>query len=342
MNHDRRISVFAYLSGAVLGVMAMALMLPPHADALTREVRPVRTPDGFVHTSPPRIERDVAPGSRTTEQIRITNESTNAVDVSIRATDFGPTDDPRSLGTQVQRSEFGAGSWLTPEVRELRLAPFERVTLDITIDPPIDAPVGTSLGAIAVTAGPASGAVGASDDSSSLVIDALVQMFLTVPGPVRHDLSITKVVTRDAFMFGSSRVITWDVGFDNRGTVNEHVSGSVNVGSIFGTRAARVQIDPTIILRGSSRTVRVVWRDVPWVGAFTPTVEVRGDDARKITRSGDRTIVLPWWVIPAIVLAIALPVLVMWWRRRRAWMAYLDDDLDEYPVPPYDEDPLAR
>lgn len=324
------------VSIAVAIATAIVIAFPPSASgAVTRELRPNDDPTNTLRTSPPRMEFDVVPGQRRVERISILNDSANAQDITVSSSDFGATDDPKSIGVQVEDGEFGAGDWISPEVSELRLAPFEKVTFDVAIDPPIDAPSGTNLGAVLVRGLPASGVIGASDNEGALVVDALVQVFLTVPGPVQHDLRIIDIDTRDTFNFGSSRVTTWDVTFRNDGTVNEHVEGSVDVQSLFGTSADRIKIDPLLVLRGSTRTIRVVWRDVPWVGAFTPKVMVRGDDARLQTKTGDRLVVLPWWVIPAILLAIVLPLGWIWLQRRRDWKLYLEDENDD--VDPYDD-----
>lgn len=337
MTSFRHICTLAHVM--VFGALLVAPSLA--GAAVARELRPNDDPSNVVSTSPPRMEFDVTPGQRRAERISIYNDSEFAQDISVSSSDFGATDDPKSIGDRVEDGEFGAGDWIVPEVAELRLAPFERIEFDVVIDPPIDAPSGTNLGAVVVRALAAGGKVGAADDTGAVVVDALVQVFLTVPGPVQHDLRITDIDTRDTFNFGSRRVTSWDVTFRNDGTVNEHVEGSVDVQSLFGTRADRIKIEPLLVLRGSTRTVRVVWRDVPWVGAFTPKVIVRGDDARAKTRLGERLVVLPWWVIPAILAAIVLPLAWIWWQRRRDWKLYLEheDELDDPLDDPWDTAP---
>lgn len=333
------------VAAALVGVAAA----PSPADAVVeRTIGRSDAPSNKVRISPPRMELDVRPGARMVEQIKIVNDSPEPQDITITPKDFAASSDPRSLGDAVEDGEFGAGDWLTPEVRDLRLAPFERVNFDLIIEPPVGAPAGTNLGALLIRSMKADGKPGTDDnEAGTVVIDALMQVFLTVAGPVDHQLEITEVETRDAYQFGSNRLVSWDVSFRNDGTVNEHVEGTLDVQSVFGTRAERIKIEPLLVLRGATRTVRIIWRDVPWVGAFTPKVVVRGDDARSLDRTGARTVILPWWVFPLLAVLVFGPILWMWLARRREWKHYLEhegaDDADDDEADGFDDpwDPAA-
>jgi hypothetical protein len=283
---------------------------------------------GLVIIAPFRLEKDVEPGVQQRVTLTLTNDSDKAVDLSMEATDIAAAADPRSFVEKTEDGEFGAGDWLELEVPDVRFDPWEQVELDIIINPPTDAPVGTNLAGLIITTSEAAGKVGTSDvsDTGLFRAESLIQVFLTVPGPVEHDLRVLDVDVRDTFVFGSQRFVVWDVKFRNGGTVNEHVSGSLDVTSIFGNRAHREPIPENLVLRGSTRIQRVIWRDLPWVGAFTPEVRVRGDDAKLKTRSGERVLICPWWLPVAILLSILLPGIYLWWRRRQEWKLYVDDE----------------
>ena len=284
-------------------------------------------PSGQLMISPGRLEFDAEPGVRTTYDIMLTNDSGDGVDISVLTTDLGQSADPRSVATKVEQGEYGAGDWLTSEVEHIRLAAWERVTFQLVIDPPLDAPVGTNFAGLVIDSTVADGEIGTEDSTSAFRIEGLIQIFPTITGAIKHDIRVTDVKVRDALVIGSQRFATWDVTFENNGTVNEHVTGSVTIRSMFGNAAHRVDIKELLVLRGAKRTQRVIWRDLPWVGAFTPEVRVRGDDARLVKASGERVVVLPWWLPFAIVVAILAPAGWLWWRRRREWLQYLDEEI---------------
>lgn len=324
-----RPSIVRFLvTAALFGTLLLASV--PAASAVTREdLGPNDEPTGLVIVSPFRIEQDVEPGRRQTIEMTLTNDSENPVDVTIAPTDLEASADPRNFVDKTEDGEFGAGDWLVPEITDDRLEPWEKVTFDLVIDPPADAPVGTNLAGLTIDTANAEGAPGTLDQRTAAQrAEALVQVFLTVPGPVEHDLRILDVDVRDTLVLGSQRFVVWEIVFRNQGTVNEHVSGTVDIRSIFGNSAHRERIEETIVLRGSTRRHRVIWRDLPWVGAFTPEVRVRGDDAKRIEATGERVIVFPWWLPLVIVALVVLPALWLWWRRRQEWKLYMDDEGD--------------
>jgi hypothetical protein len=324
--------------------LATAIFHVPGAGAASAAVERTQNPEtenpsGLLVVTPDRVDRDVIPGQRTEIEIEVFNDDTEPVDISILTSDLGPSSDPQSIAERTEDGEFGAGDWLVPEIEDARLEPFEEIHFVVVVDTPVNAPIGTNLGALTVRGSAATGEVGAEDGGGALQVDAVIQFFLTIPGPVEHDLRITDVDTRDTLILGSQRFAVYDVTFKNDGTVNEHVSGRFDVRSVFGNSAFRANIKELIVLRGSSRTTRIIWRDLPWVGAFTPTVRVRGDDARLITEEGERLVIIPWWLPIVFILVIALPPLWLWWRRRQEWKLYMEDDEHDLAYDGWEDEP---
>lgn len=326
-------STLAKLSLSTIAVVMLCGATPADA-AVRRQVETSTDPTGLLFTSPARVEEDVTPGQTTTIRMRVFNDDDTSIDVSLSTSDLGPSANPQSLAAPTEKGEFGAGTWIEPEIRDFRLKPFESISFDVRVTPPLTAPIGTNAGAVIVSGNAANGKIGTDGDpTGSVAIDTAVQMFATVPGPVQHDLHIRSIHTRDAFLLGSHRFVVWDVTFTNGGTVNEHVNGSLSATSIFGNSAFRGKIDDIIVLRNSKRTARVIWEDPPWIGRFSPTVNVRGDDAKLVTRTGSAVTVIPWWVPVIVAMLVVFPFLFLWMRRRQDWKHYLedgdDDDLDD-------------
>jgi hypothetical protein len=322
--------------------VTLAVLASPvaaEAKVMRKDLGPNDDSTGLVIVSPFRIEQDVQPGVRQSVEMTLTNDSDQPVDITATPTDLEASADPRNFVEKVENGEYGAGDWLIPEVTDERLEPWEQIKFNLVIDPPADAAVGTNLAGLSIDTALAEGAPGTGDQlSGALRAEALVQIFLTVPGPIKHDLRIVDVDVRDTLVLGSQRFVVWDITYRNAGTVNEHVSGSVDIQSIFGNSAHRERLAESLVLRGSSRTHRLIWRDLPWVGAFTPNVKVRGDDARTIRATGERVIVFPWWLPLVIGALIVLPAIWLWWRRRQEWKLYLDDESWDEGSEFYEED----
>lgn len=313
---------------AALVTLGLLLCLAPTSLAAPTRIAgsPSSEPTGRLFISPGRVERDVQPGVRSTIKIRLTNDSDGPFDISLRTSDTGPAESPFSVASAVENGQYGAGDWLTPEIIDLRLDAWETIEFNLIVDPPDNAPVGTSMAGLIFNSGVAEGAIGTADSTSMFKVEGLIQIFLNIPGPIKNDLRIVDVTTRDSVMLGNQRFVVWDVTFANYGTVNDHVSGELVARSIFGNAAQREKISNLLVLRGGKRTTRVVWRDLPLVGAFTPHVRIQGDDQKVTKKSGKRIVILPWWIPAGILVLIIVPMLTMWLRRRREWQQYLEQD----------------
>jgi hypothetical protein len=98
---------------------------------------------------------------------------------------------------------------------------------------------------------------------------------------------------------------------------------------------------PGVVLRGGSREFRALWADTPWIGRFTPRVELTREDGTLVRRT------LPSiWVAPSypylfgLVGAIVIPLAWRWRdrRRTRAWAAYSEARSEDDMDPMWDDD----
>jgi hypothetical protein len=195
----------------------------------------------------------------------------------------------------------------------------------VVIAPPADAPVGSSYAGIQFVIGDSATSVG--DASVGIKISSVLQILLTVPGPVEQKLTLLEAETRDAFHLGSSSFVTYGVRYRNDGTVSDHVHGKITIKSLFGNTVKTIDLRERTLIRGAMGSDRKVWADPPAFGLFTSTLDIEGDDGKVLHRDLGRVIILPpWWVLALIVAALVLPPVYLWWRRRREWLLYMDDE----------------
>lgn len=314
----------------------LLLALPSSVSAeVTREILTNAEPTNLVNITPIQVEREIEPGTRAIEQVSVYNDSDQQVRVRTAVVDLGVPEDPTLLAVPVRDgAQFGASEWVTVEISDTVLQPFEKITFDVIVDVPADAPVGSSYAGVEFDiTGTIDGSNAAPSGESQvgLRIVSVLQLLLTVPGPVERDLRLLEAKTRDAFRLGGTSFVSYGVRYRNEGTVNDHVKGRVRITSLFGNEVETLELRELTIIRGAERTDRVVWADPPRFGIFSATVEVTGDDGRKIVRDLGHVFLLPpWWLVALIVAALVLPFVYLWWRRRREWLQYLEDeDWDE-------------
>ena len=316
---------------APFGAAAVLLLVPAAAQAeVRREILTNAEPTNLVNITPVRIEENVVPGERFVEELSIFNDSSQTVNVTNTVIDLGPPEDPTILGEPLDAGtfEFGASSWISVELDQVTLAPFEKVTFDVTVDPPDDAPVGASYGGIQFDIVGGNGDASASSDQQvALKFQSILQILLTVPGDAQNDLKFLSAKTRDSFHVGDTSFVSYGLRYRNDGNVTEHVSGKVVIESLFGNTVKSIDLGERLLIRGATGSDRVVWSNVPFFGVFSATAEIKGDDGKIQRREMGRVVILPpWWVLALIAAALIIPPVWVWWRRRQEWLLYMDDE----------------
>lgn len=309
----------------------VTIFAAPSQAAVQREYMEGFKPNSLLALYPNKAEITVTPGKPYLIPVTLENGFNKPLDVSVSITGLGPAPDPASLAAINDDAAFSAASWITPDIQDLRMQPLERVEFNLTVLPPDNAPVGTNFAGLVVKLAPASGKPGTGDVKGTVQTQALGQLYLNIPGAQKRDLQLVSFKVDDKLFLGRSKFVVYEAKFHNNGNVNDHVTGRINISSMFGNSAASLQLRDMIILRGADRTQRIVWTDsIPWFGAFTAQLKAEGDGKQPVTGSADRVIILPpWWFFALVIAALTLPFAVAWWRRRNDWRQYLEDDWAE-------------
>ena len=287
--------------------------------------------DGLLGVTPDRWLSSVDPGSSTTFKLTVTNKTGGDATVFFIPTDLEPAKDPARLSDVVSDAKYGAGDWIQPEVPKATLPNLSKVVIDVTVAPPKNAPVGSNFGGLLVQLKtPENPDIKSSGAAVIPKAQALVQIYPRVNGPVIKDLEITKVEAEETLKFLGSRFVRYDIEYENKGTVNEAVGGSLLINSMFGNTVEKLAVPELLVLRGAKRRVRVVWTDPPRFGRFTSQVKVDTSAGQERKQGDTVTILPPWWVILAIVLTILFGIFFTWRRKNQDWRQYLDEeDWDE-------------
>lgn len=311
--------------------------------------------------TPPRIETKLRRGEQGSYCVGFHNRTGQELDLELEVSsvDAGPDGVPR---VGVDDAEFGAGSWIEPAADRITDLPHGQLAwIRIDAAVPQEAVVGSSYASIsAVEAREADRASGGSRVAP--VSSVALQIFFDVPGNV--DVGGRIVDAR------APRVVWWDgldlaridfledlrglgvatirFGWRNEGNLTDSIDGRVAIESSLGGRTvADLPLDGAVVLRGSSREFVTTWsNDIPFIGRFTPTVEVTDSSGTVHREKLDPIWVIPsWWYLLALALAVGIPIWskVRSRRRYRALLARVEaaegqgraHDVDEYDE--YDE-----
>jgi hypothetical protein len=280
------------------------------------------------------------PGSTVTSDITVRNQTTIDADFTIGLFDATTSKDGSTALSLVRIGDAprGAGAWLDvvdggacpprdTHASCFHLAHGEQRVVHVRIRVPEDAGAGGHYAGVQVIGSQ-------SDPATNLDIKVLdeVPVFLTVAGDYERDLRVHATPDDPWRWHGGST--SWTVQLRNEGDVHENVSGFLTVDPLLvGTH--RIALKPGILLPGEHRTqhLRMDVRDAPDLLAARVRVEL--DDHAPARDDVRRTVVLPWWFLVLVAVAIA----VVWWRlRTRATAPRRGESQDvdgwEDPFPP--------
>lgn len=312
-------------------LVLLLTLLVPHVSsaAVERSVATGQRPSGRFSLTPSRFEGSITGGEPLVIPIQLYNGTASDVSVALTPVDIGAAEDPESFIQVVDKAQFSATAWLQPEIDKLDMKSLETVEFDVIVDPPDTPPAGTSFAGIEFSVASTTGSAGETEARKSNLgfkISGLMQIFLTGPGAVNHDVRIKSAEVADTFIFRGNRFVSYEITYENRGNVNDHVSGDIAVTSMFGNQIESINLKKAIILRGSERKFRVIWPDTPAFGRFTAVARVDGDEQRVSRRFPVVVILPPWWWFVILFVVIACPTAYMIYRRQTEWKRYLDED----------------
>jgi hypothetical protein len=210
----------------------------------------------------------------------------------------------------------GAGAWIEaikPPGFDIEAAHERAIPVVVTI--PDDAGAGGYYAALVFTAKDPR-------PKAQVPIDQRVPVpvLVTVAGNAERDLRVS--IEPDERWHWSGGTATWTIQLENAGDVHEVIAGRVRIDGALSTARSR-PIKPGILLPGERRRQHVTFdlRDAPdLVGA---ELRVERDEGDAVEDGAPKLVVLPWWLLVLLALAIA----VIWWRLR-ARRGSLDESWD--------------
>jgi hypothetical protein len=302
--------------------------------SLVRSVNPNAANRSGIEAGPPKfLVEGLTAGSTWRHCVSIHNRSPEVRAVRIELLDITGSLDP-NVRVETRPQPISVGSWITPLVTELVLEPGERVLVPYLLEVPTTPPGGTVAGGISVQDTMGSDLAGAGTRITRAVI---LQLQVTFPGGRAAPLQVE--VERSTRFVWTGRdpdraAATYTVS--NVGEVVDLASPRLLVGGLFGRRVASVTAFPEVIIPQSALQYRTVWTNLPWIGVYRPTLEVKsGVDTQRIELP--RVWVAPPW---PVLLGFVLAVLLAVWgivRRRQEWRAYLDEEDGDDEYAQYDQ-----
>jgi len=269
--------------------------------------------------SPPINELKIKPGETTENVIRVTNPTSELVEVYPQVMDFragGEGGEPSFYISEGDSDKFSLAKWITFSSSKLALTPEQIVEFRYTLTIPEDAEPGGHYGAVFFVSEPPVDTEPESKVSIGSMVGSLI--LLTVPGEtiekgVVDDFSTNKNI----FIVGDKATFTTRIS--NIGNVHFKPKGNIVVKSVFGKEQGVISFNEQAgnVLPDSIRKFENEWR-YPWykVGIYRAELATIYGVSEKPLASVATFWILPWWLI-AILIAIVISVISFFWYRKR-------------------------
>ena len=254
-----------------------------------------------IRISPPNFELEAKPGETVAQQIRVSNQGSGPLPITMQVAGFTPTGQEGQVAlTEEEQAEFGIVSWITVTPNEFLLQPGDQPgdqqEVTFLIEIPENAPPGGHYVSILASIG--SGAATQGGVAVGQRIGSLV--LLRVAGEIVEQAELAKL---SAPALAAKGPITLDVLVRNTGNVHIRPAGVITVKGTFGGEITKLPLEQKNVLPDSERAFSATW-DTGWrIGRYTAEYTGFYGSANTAVEGSVSVIIFPW--------PIALPVLAV-------------------------------
>jgi hypothetical protein len=303
----------AFLCGSFLTSINFAQ--PAHADS--QQLSDSQSQELIL--SPFIFDEQIGKGQSAEEQIIVSNNSNQPLQLSAQSSDFTPGGDgqqPIFNPDQTQiNSAYSLSTWITVGKIPKTIAANSKITVPVKISVPAKAEDGSHYGGVLFTYSTSS----AADDVT--IIKKAATLFFVQTGIANPQISISKFSTNKNSIGNGS--VQFQTTFANSGNVHLQPKGYIHITNIFGELVASVQVNPAaqIVLPQTSRTFSSAWNSGLRIGPYhLQEVAYYGDQAQQNFEA--HTSLTVWFIPLKFIFIIIFLLLVIIFCARMALRKY--------------------
>ncbi|MCK4592563.1 hypothetical protein KAT63_03965 [Candidatus Parcubacteria bacterium] len=268
--------------------------------------------------SPLTFDLTANPGDVLKNKLRIINMSDNVTPVTINIENFKAVGEIGQVIIAPVEEEmiYSLKNWMKAEANEFILGPNEQKVVDFMIEVPLNAEPGGKYGSILASIG-GENATGGMGTSVVQQVGSLV--LLVVSGEVKENLEIKSFSTPSFLEYGP---VPFEIKFENKGSIHVKPRGFISISSWGNKKEIDLELPLNNVMPGAVRKIETNW-DTKWLfGKYTATI-VGGYGTSNIPIN-PMTIefwVLPWKLMLAVFIVLAIILIILFLSRKRLRMA---------------------
>lgn len=274
------------------------------------------TEDGTVTLgiSPQILELSVNPGESQTSTFRLTNGSSQAIEVKTTAKNFTPRGEEGAIDLTEDNTTFSLASWMTTTPASTALGPATTKDFTVTINVPSDAEPGSHFGSIVFSTIPPKTGGG----SGARVSEEIAPVILVkVAGDIKESAEIASFKPGQS-LYSLENNVDLKSRIKNTGNVHFKPNGKIIIKNMFGNEVASLGLDKRNVLPDSIREITTNWKPGRFaVGIYHATLTMVTGDDNKITTAETTIVIFPFQVIIPVLALIIFLVYVIYKGRSR-------------------------
>ena len=279
--------------------LSLGMIIPAHAQqtGLVQELT----------ISPTDSHYDVDPGKVVNDQLTILNSGQTTLNLSLYTAPYSVEDESYKQNFEdTSQPRADAQRWISLSRTDLSVGPRETVRIPYVITVPDSASPGGHYGAIFAE-------IGAEGDSGSIArkkrVGSLV--YVNVSGDVRREGTLS---TDNISAFQTAPPLRASIVAKNTGNTDYMVTTAFSVKNVFDKTIHEQRVE-NYILPETTRTIPIEWTDSPWAGIYK--VNLSSEALGQSSKQESYVVIIPKWLIFAVVLVIILGVLNAYRQKTR-------------------------
>lgn len=267
--------------------------------------------------SPVKFELSANPGDSIQNILRVYNDTTEPVLVSVNVDNFSPTGEAGQvvIDENTPDTGFSLKSWITLNQSSFTLEPRASQTVEFTIAVPQNAEPGGHYGSILASIAPVDAVTGGGVGIAQRVGALLL---LDVAGEVTEKMYIAEFVAPEFSEYGP---VDLTLRLKNDGSVHLKPRGYITITNMFGKEAGTIDIPQTNVLPQSVRKFDLGWGVKYMYGKYTATLSAIYGSANEPLAAVATFWIVPWKLLVVALLAIILVCTALYKGRHRIALA---------------------
>ncbi len=278
-----------------------------------------QVPEGAVSLgiSPQILDITANAGESLTNTFRLTNASSDAVDILVTPKNFIPRGEEGAVDLTVDDTSFSLADWITVSPGRIVVAPGNTQDFTVGIIVPEDAEPGSHFGSVVFQTIPPE-----QEGSAALVSQEIAPVILVkVAGDVQEAAEIEEFKTGKSF-YSNEDTFIFLSRIKNTGNVHFKPTGKIVIKNMFGNEVASIDLDKRNVLPDSIRQLTSEWEPEGFqVGRYTATLTVVYGDNAEIRTDETSFTIFPYQTIMPVIAGVLIIVFVVIKFRERIALA---------------------